>query len=322
MKSSLGGTFTIQRPLKDVTHAMLSAGAVLLVFSTLVFLALRLLPGDPTAMILGDESTVADRLQLAKKLGFDQPLVVQYGRFVAGLARLDLGTSLSHPNQTAFSCVALALKNTAWLALISVTLGAAGGVGSALLCVGPWLGRFSTTIHGLILLIAAVPMLALAPLATWALAVKLALVPLPGDPEHATAGLLFAATLLALPLGAQVARIGRVALLEQRHALYLHAARAKGASSWRVWCVHALPVAAGPILVVLASQLGALLGGAVVLERFFEQPGLGTLMLEAYVARDIPVLEAAIVAAGLLFVMVQVVTTGLTAIMDPRGQRV
>ena len=322
MTRSRGAALAIQRPLKDVVIATLSAAAILLVFSTLVFLALRLLPGDPTAMILGDESTAADRLQLARKLGFDKPLAVQYGRFVAGLTHLDLGASLSHPEQSAFSCVASALKNTAWLAFIAVALGAAGGVGAALLCVGPWMGRHATTVHGVVLLVAAVPMLALAPLATWVLAVKLAVVPLPGDPDHELPGLFFAASLLALPLGAQVARIGRVALLEQRQALFLHTARAKGASSWRVWCVHALPVAAGPILVVLASQLGALLGGAVVLERFFERPGLGTLMLEAYVARDIPVLEAAIVAAGLLFVTVQVLATGLTVLVDPRGQKV
>jgi peptide/nickel transport system permease protein len=144
---------------------------------------------------------------------------------------------------------------------------------------------------------------------------------LPGDPEHPIAGLLFAAGLLGLPLAAQVARIGGVARLEQRRAWFLYTALAKGAGSWRVWCVHALPVAAAPILLVLGSQLGALLGGAVVLERFFEQPGLGTLMLEAYAARDIPVLEAAIISAGLLFVIVQVTTTGLTAVIDPRGQR-
>jgi ABC-type dipeptide/oligopeptide/nickel transport system permease component len=183
------------------------------------------------------------------------------------------------------------------------------------------LGRHASTLHSAVLTVAAVPMLALAPVATWMFTVKLHLAPLPGDPDHPIAGLLFAATLLALPLGAQVARIGRVALLEQRSALFMDTALAKGASNWRVWCVHALPVAAAPILIVLASQLGALLGGAVVLERFFERPGLGTLMLDAYAARDITVLEAAVIAAGLLFVAVQAFTTGLTAIIDPRGQR-
>lgn len=321
MTSGAKSRLAIQRPIRDVASALLSAGAVLVVFATLVFLALRILPGDPTTMILGDESTHAERAELAVRLGFDLPLVVQYRKFIVGLGCLDLGASLAHPGRSAFSCVSLALKSTALLAFISVVLGALSGVGAALLCVGPWLGKRAALVHGGVLLVAAVPMLALAPFATWVFAVEFSVVPLPGDPDHPVAGLLFAATLLALPLGAQVARIGRVALLEQRHALFLHTAMAKGASPWRVWSVHALPVAAAPILVVVASQLGSLLGGAVVLERFFERPGLGTLMLEAYAARDFPVLEAAIVAAGLLFVLVQVTTTGLTALLDPRGQR-
>jgi len=173
-----------------------------------------------------------------------------------------------------------------------------------------------------ILVAAATPLLAFAPLATWIFAVRLAWIPLPGDPENGGWGLLFAAALLSLPLGAQVARIGRASLMEQAGAQFLDVARAKGAGPWRVWCVHALPVAAAPILIVLAAQLGAMLGGAVVLERFFERPGLGSLMLEAYAARDFPVLEASIVAAGLLFVVVQVLATGLIGLLDPRGQKV
>jgi peptide/nickel transport system permease protein len=307
--------------MADVVRAALSALAVLAVFSTLVFLALRLLPGDPTALILGDESTAAERAHLAAKLGFDAPLHIQFVRYVGGLLRLDLGASLAHPERAAFACVALSLRNTSMLALISVGLGAFGGIVAALLSVGPWLGNNRHRVHMGILIVAATPLLAFAPLATWVFAVKLRWTPLPGDPENGGWGLLFAATLLALPLGAQIARMGRAALLEQESAQFLVTARAKGASPWRVWCIHALPVAASPILIVLATQLGALLGGAVVLERFFEQPGLGTLMLEAYAARDFPVLEASIIAAGLLFVVVQMVAAGLISSLDPRRQQ-
>jgi peptide/nickel transport system permease protein len=322
MTSEVRARGAIHGPIGDVLTATASAVVVLFVFATLVFLAIRLLPGDPTVMILGDESTAAERSRLASALGFNQPLLVQYGKYVEGLCRLDLGASLSHPDRSAFGCVLAAFKNTACLALVSVTLGAFGGVGAALLSVGPWLGPYARRVHGLIILAAALPMLAIAPLATWLLAVKWSWISLPGDPDHASAGLLFAASLLALPLGAQMARIGRASLLEQQQALYLNTARAKGASAWRVWCVHALPVAAGPLFVVLATQLGALLGGAVVIERFFERPGLGTLMLDAYSSRDIPVLEASIVAAGILFAIAQSVAAAITTLVDPRGQRV
>ena len=308
------------KPLRDVIGAALSALSVLIVFATLVFLALRLLPGDPTALILGDEATVTERAQMARKLGFDAPMTVQYWRYFLGLFRLDLGASLAHPGRSAFACVASALRSTSSLASISVGLGAVGGIAAALLAVGPWLGRHRHRIHTVILFVAATPLLAFAPLATWIFAVKLTWTPLPGDPENGGWGLLFAAALLSLPLGAQVARITRASLLEQVGAQFLDVARAKGAGALRVWCIHALPVAAAPILVVVATQLGALLGGAVVLERFFERPGLGSLMLEAYAARDFPVLEASIIAAGLLFVVVQMLAAGLIGFLDPRGQ--
>ncbi len=309
------------KPLRDVGSVAFSSLTVLIAFATLVFLALRLLPGDPTALILGDEATVAERAQMAQKLGLNASLPIQYLHYLWGLVRLDLGASIAHPERSAFACVANALQSTSSLALISVGLGALGGVLAALFSVGPWLGEHRHHVHSAILLVAATPLLAFAPLATWIFAVRLAWTPLPGDPENGGWGLLFAAALLSLPLGAQVARIGRASLMEQVGAQFLDVARAKGAGHLRVWCVHALPVAAAPILVVLATQLGALLGGAVVLERFFERPGLGSLMLQAYAARDFPVLEASIIAAGLLFVVVQVLAAALIGYLDPRGQK-
>ena len=317
---SQGTRSVFAKSLGNGARAAFGACVVLGVFATLVFFALRLLPGDPTSLILGDEATALERANLARKLGFDVPLPMQYARFLGGLLRLDLGASLAHPGRSAFSCVVTALKNTSMLAFVSVSLGAIGGIAAALLAVGPWLGRHRHRVHSAILVVAATPLLAFAPLATWIFAVRLAWTPLPGDPDNGVWGLVFAGVLLSLPLGAQVARIARASLLEQERALFLTVARAKGASAIRVWGLHALPVAAGPILVVVATQLGALLGGAVVLERFFERPGLGSLMLEAYASRDFPVLEASIIAAGLLFVLVQVVAATLASMLDPRGQ--
>ena len=298
------------------------AGALLVlwVLATLVFLALRLLPGDPAALILGDQAGEEDRAVLRARLGLDRPLPLQYVRFIGGLATLDLGDSLSRPGVAAFDEVGRALGPTAALAGVAVGAGALIGVLAALLSVGPWLGRRREWVHRAILLTAATPLLAFAPLVTFLLAVHYRVVPLPGDPESGALGLLFASGLLSLPLAAQVGRIGRAALLEQSREKFLDTAAAKGASGTRVWVVHALPVASAPIAVVVATQLGALLGGAVVLERLFERPGLGTLMLNAYAARDIPVLEASVVAAGMLFVAAQGAAGALQALIDPRGQ--
>jgi peptide/nickel transport system permease protein len=167
---------------------------------------------------------------------------------------------------------------------------------------------------------AAAPLVAFAPVLTWALAARLRLVPLPGDPDAGVSGLLFASALLAVPLAAHVGRIARAALADVARAPFLAVASAKGGAPARVWFVHALPPVVGPIVTVVATQLGALLGGAVVLERMFERRGLGTLILEAYSSRDLPVLEGAVVASGLLFVAAQAIGTAVHLAVDPRAR--
>jgi peptide/nickel transport system permease protein len=169
-------------------------------------------------------------------------------------------------------------------------------------------------------IVAASPLIAFAPVLTYALAARARIVPLPGDPQAGLSGLAFASALLAVPLAAQVGRTGRAALAELAQGQFLTVAAAKGATPGRVLFLHALPAASGPILTVIAAQLGALLGGAVVLERLFERWGLGTLILEAYTSRDLPVLEGAVVAAGALFVLAQGAAAFLHAVVDPRAR--
>ena len=288
--------------------------------SSAVFLSLRLLPGDPAALVLGDLADEAERAALRRTLHLDEGLGQQYVRFAAGVVRGDVGSSLRQPGVTAFSRVRQALPPTARLAATAVGLGGLGGIAVALLGVGPWLGRHRGMAETGAVIVGATPLLALAPVATYLLAVRWRLVPLPGDPAAGVAGLLFAAGLLALPLGAQVARVGRAALLDLGRAQFLTVARAKGASPLRLWLLHALPAASAPLVAVLATQLGALLGGAVVLERLFERPGLGTLLLEAYASRDLPVIEATVVATGGLFVATQTAAAALHALIDPRAR--
>lgn len=313
------------RALSGIARAVLaeSAGALLVLgaLATLVFFALRVLPGDPAALVLGDQADPRALAELRARLGLDRPLPLQYAGFLAGLARLDLGDSLARPGVPAFEEVGRALGPTAELAAVAVGLGAAAGLSLALLAVGPWLGAARERVNDAMMLAASVPLVAFAPLATFLLAVRLRVVPLPGDPDAGVAGLLFAAGLLAVPLGVQVGRIARAALLDQQRGKHLEVARAKGATELRVWAVHALPVASGPIAVVVGTQLGALLGGAVVLERLFERPGLGSLLLAAYSTRDVPVIEATVVASGALFVAAQALTALLRASVDPRGRR-
>jgi peptide/nickel transport system permease protein len=298
----------------------LEAVLVVVVLASLVFFALRVLPGDAARLVLGDQASPEDLARVRAALHLDRPLSAQYAEFLRGLVTLHLGDSFRRPGTSAMGRVAEALGPTAALAATGVGLGALLGVGAAVLANGPWLRPEARRhVERVLVAVAAAPLVAFAPMVTWALAVRLRVVPLPGDPDAGLAGLLFAGGLLALPLAAHVGRIARAALADLGRAQFLAVASAKGAGPARVWFVHALPVVVGPIVTVVATQLGALLGGAVVLERMFERRGLGTLILEAYAARDLPVLEGAVVAAGLLFVGAQVVAALAHAGVDPRA---
>jgi peptide/nickel transport system permease protein len=304
--------------LSAVVGRLAEAAIVLLVLASVVFFALRLLPGDPAKLVLGDQASAVDLARVRAKLHLDEPLLVQYARFLKGLATLDLGDSFRHPGVPALSRVWTARRPTAARAPPARGNGPGGGGAAGLLAAGPWLGARRSTIERGLLVVAATPLLAFAPLITYALAARARLVPLPGDPDAGFAGLLFASALLSLPLAAHVGRISRAALAEVAGAQFLTVARAKGGGPLRVWLLHALPPSLGPILTVVATQLGALLGGAVVLERLFERAGLGTLILEAYATRDLPVLEGAVVAAGALFVLTQGIAAAVQALGDPR----
>lgn len=294
------------------------AALVVLALATLVFLSLRILPGDPAALVLGDQASEAERAVVRGKLHLDEPMWLQYARFLRGLVTLDLGESLRRPGTAAVDRVLDAAGPTASLATLAVLLGAAIGVSAAVLGAGPWLGERRRWIDRIATALAATPLLAFAPVLTFALAARLRVAPLPGDPDAGAAGLLFASGLLALPLAAHVARVSRAALDDVARAQFLAVARAKGGSHARAMWLHALPASVGPIVTVVGTQLGALLGGAVVLERLFERRGLGTLILEAYTSRDLPVLEAAVVFSGALFVAAQQLAAAVHAAIDPR----
>jgi ABC-type dipeptide/oligopeptide/nickel transport system permease component len=311
----------LRRVAGAVIGRLIEAALVVLALATLVFLALRLLPGDPAVLVLGDQSSEHERALFRDRLHLNEPLWVQYARFLWGLLTLDLGDSVRRPGVSAVARVLDAAGPTSALALAAVLLGAALGISVAILGAGPWLGTRRTWVDRMATAVAATPLLAFAPVLTYALAARLRVVPLPGDPEAGLAGLLFASGLLALPLAAHVARVSRAALDDVARAQFLGVARAKGASHARVLWLHALPPALGPIVTVIGAQLGALLGGAVVLERLFERRGLGTLILEAYAARDLPVLEAAVVFSGALFVFAQQLAASVHAAIDPRVRR-
>lgn len=308
------------RVARGLQQGLADTALVVFVLASLVFLALRLLPGDPAALVLGDQASPLEREKLRALLHLDESLPMQYARFWRGLVTLDLGESIRRPGVSALRRVFDAMGPTASLAGVAVVVGACLGVVAAVLGAGPWLGRRRGLVDRVATSLAATPLLAFAPVLTFALAARLRVVPLPGDPEAGAAGLLFASGLLSLPLAAHVARVTRAAFDDVARAPFLAVARAKGGSFARMLFLHALPASIGPVVTVVGAQLGALLGGAVVLERLFERRGLGTLILEAYASRDLPVLEGAVIVAGALFVLAQKLAAAIHAAIDPRAR--
>lgn len=308
------------RVARGLKKGLVDTALVVFALASLVFFALRLLPGDPAALVLGDQASETERAKLRAVLHLDESLPVQYAHFWRGLATLDLGESIRRPGVSALRRVFEAMGPTASLAGVAVLVGACLGVVAAVLGAGPWLGRRRGLVDRVATALAATPLLAFAPVLTFALAARLRVVPLPGDPEAGAAGLLFASGLLSLPLAAHVARVTRAAFDDVARAPFLAVARAKGGSFARMLFLHALPASIGPVVTVVGAQLGALLGGAVVLERLFERRGLGTLILEAYASRDLPVLEGAVIVAGALFVLAQKLAAAIHAAIDPRAR--
>jgi peptide/nickel transport system permease protein len=317
-RASTGGVVVAR--LRRVLGGLLGAALTVLGVASVVFFAFRLLPGDPADLVLGDRATPAERALVHAQLHLDEPLVRQYFRFLGGLWHGRFGPSLRHPELDASRIVVSALPDTAALASCAVAFGATLGILLALVAVGSRNAAPRAVANRLIGLSASVPLLAFAPAATWLLAVRLRWVPLPADPDAGVRGLLFAAVLLAIPLGAAVARVARSALHEARKSPFLQVARAKGRSELAVWLLHALPVCMGPIVTVVAAQLGALLGGAIVLERILERRGLGTVLAEALAARDLTVIQGTIVVSAALFVVAQGAGQRLHAFFDPRAR--
>ncbi|GAC1360992.1 MAG: glutathione ABC transporter permease GsiC [Polyangiales bacterium] len=308
------------RRLARAGSAIFGASLTVVGVASLVFLAFRLLPGDPTRLVLGEEAGVEERARLRARLFLDEPLLRQWARFLGRLAHARFGASLQHPERDAGRIVLDALPDTALLAGLAVTFGAVLGLALALVAVGDRRSLVRATADRALGLFASVPLLAFAPAALWLLAVRWRVVPLPADPEAGVRGLLFAAALLAIPLAAAVGRIARASLREAAASPFLQVARAKGRSEAAVWLVHALPTCVGPIVTTVASQLGALLGGAIVLERILERRGLGSVLAEALASRDLPVIEATVVLSTVLFVVAQTLGERIHAAVDPRAR--
>ncbi|MDQ2924374.1 MAG: ABC transporter permease [Acidobacteriota bacterium] len=296
---------------------------VLWVVVTVVFLLIHLVPGDPIVQMLGEGATAADVSTLRHAYGLDAPLGEQYMHYWRGIAHADLGQSLRlHDSvlRLILQRYPYTLALTLGALLIGVGLSIPAGVISAR-HRNRWTDRF-IGVGSLVGL--SFPNFALGPILILAFAIGLGWLPVSGAGTGAAdflRHLILPSITLGLGLAAVLTRMVRTSMLEEMGQDYIRTARAKGLSERRVVYRHALRNALNPVLTVIGLQFGSLLAGAIVTETIFSWPGLGRLTLSAISNRDYALVQGCILAIGLTYVAINLLTDAAYAIADPRLRR-
>src|SRR5262247_402304 len=297
----------------------------LLGLTVLVFLMLRLVPGTVVEQMIGADAVVSPQMvaQLKRFFGLDQPWYEQYGRWLGGLARGDLGTSW----RTGKPVVALILERlpvtlelTVLAVALALGLGMAAGIASAV-----WRGRpiDSATRVGTLLGLS-VPVFWQGTMLILFFSLYLRWMPSVvwvdfwTDPWRNLTIMALPALCLGTASAASIARTTRACMLDVLHSEYVRTASAKGLAAGAVVLKHALRNALIPVVTVAGLQMGILLGGTVVVEEVFTLPGVGRLVLWSIYQRDYPLTQSTILFIALLFMAVNLAVDLLYAYLDPR----
>jgi len=297
-----------------VVGRVLQVVVALLGVTCVVFLLVSL-SGDPAFILLTPEAGEEQRAAFRKLYGLDQPLPVQYARYVSHVARGDFGSSFAF-NRPAIQVVLERLPATLLLTATAVALGVVVGMPAGVAAAVKASGPLDRLVMALVLLGQSVPTFWLGLLMIRIFAVNLRWVPVSG---HGTVlHLVMPAVALGLYLAALLARLTRSEMLEALAQDYVRTARAKGLSERVVTVAHALKNALLPIVTLIGLQLGALLGGAVVTETVFAWPGIGSLVLDAILRKDYPVVLAAVEFVAAAFIVINMALDLLYGYLDPR----
>jgi len=288
---------------------------VLLGVATLVFSLIHLIPGDPAQAMLGETALQADVEELRRRLGLDKPLLEQYGAFLTGLARGDLGTSLRTGAPVTGQILermpaTMQLAGAAMLVAIcfSIPLGIAAAV---------WRGTpIDHAAMTLSLTGVSIPNFWLGPLLAIIFAVELGWLPVSG--RGTLQHMVLPAVSLGAALAANLARMTRATLLEELREPYVLAARARGASRSRAVLKHAFRNSLIPVVTLLGLQFGAVLTGAVITETIFAWPGIGRLLIQSIGFRDYPLVQGCILLIAVTYVGVNLLTDLVYGVLDPR----
>jgi ABC-type dipeptide/oligopeptide/nickel transport system permease component len=293
---------------------------VLWLVVTVVFLMIHLVPGDPIVQMLGEGATSSDIAGLRHAYGLDVPLLQQYLHYWGGILHGDLGRSL-RLHDSVLRLILQRYPYTLALTLAATVLGVAVAVPAGVASARKLNRLPDRTIGILSLLGLSFPTFALGPILILLFAIALGLLPVSGagvGPSDFLRHLILPAVTLGLGMAAILTRMVRTSMLEELNQDYIRTARAKGIAEHAVVYRHALRNALNPVLTVIGLQFGSLLAGAIVTETIFGWPGLGRLTLSAISNRDYALVQGCVLAVGLTYVLVNLLTDSVYALADPR----
>jgi peptide/nickel transport system permease protein len=288
-----------------------------------VFLMLHLTPGDPVQIMLGQDATPSAIAALRAELGLDQPLPIQYVRWMGNVVHGDLGRSI-RTNQPVTEAIVSRLPVTIELSLWSLLLSLAIGLPAGVVAVTRRNSGVDLASTGLALVGISLPSFFLGILLILVFALWLRWVPPSGytpflqDPLQNVKQMFMPALALGAALAGIIARLTRSSLLEVLGTDYMRTARAKGLSDGSSVIGHGLKNALLPVVTVIGLQVGALLGGAILIETIFALPGIGRLAVDSIFARDFPIVQGVVLFLALVRVVANLVADLLYARLDPR----
>ena len=296
---------------------------VMLLVATLVFLITRLAPGDPAAIMLGDQATAADIARLRASYGLDKPLPLQFAYWLRELAQGNLGQSIFLQRPVTQALLERA-EPTLFLTLFSILIATAIGVPCGIIAAVWRGGPADQFFSGFAMLGASVPSFWFGLILMQIFAVGMGWFPVAGygDPGAPLAQRLHHLVLPSIVLGvvnsALILRFTRGSMLDVLGDDHIRTARAKGLSEARVILQHALANALIPVLTVLGLTFALLIGGAIVTETVFGLPGVGNLVVSAVLRRDYPVIQGALLVIAGLYVLINLAIDLLYLVIDPR----
>ena len=293
------------------------------VVAVVVFALLHLSPGDPAAVIAGDQATLAEVEKVRAQLGLDRPLPVQFAGWLAAVLRGDLGVSI-YNNQSVATMILQRAEPTLALALCTLFVALAGAIPLGVIAAwkaGTWLDRL---IMGFAVLGFSFPVFVIGYGLIYLLSLQLELLPVQGYSPlmNGLGSFLAHMAMPSLALGwvlmALFARMTRTSMLEVLSQDYIRTAHAKGLSQARVLALHALKNAAVPIVTTVGIGIALVIGGVVVTETVFAIPGIGRLTVDAILRRDYPVIQGVVLVFSAVYVLINLAIDLSYALLDPR----